>query len=78
MKLETNIKGIPCLVNVMTFTKVPPDPTTWVSALDFYGYTEIEFEVLDRRGSPAPWLERKLDDEERSRIEGEIADYYAD
>lgn len=34
-----------------------------------YGYSEVEFDVYGRTGYPAPWLERKMTDEDRSRIE---------
>lgn len=42
--------------------------------MDCYGYTEVEFEVLDRRGYPAPWLERKLNSGDKNAIEQEIID----
>jgi hypothetical protein len=34
-----------------------------------------DWEVLDRRGRPAPWLERKLTDRERSRIDDEVFEH---
>ena len=34
-----------------------------------------DWEVLDRRGRPAPWLERKLNDRERSRIDDEVFEH---
>jgi hypothetical protein len=40
--------------------------------MDYYGYSECEWEVLDRNGRPAAWLERKLTDADRSRIDQEI------
>jgi hypothetical protein len=42
--------------------------------MDYYGYSESEWDVLDRRGRPAAWLERKLTDDDRQRIEQEIAE----
>ena len=39
---------------------------------DCYGYTDIEFDVLDRKGYKAPWLKRKLTDSDRERIETEL------
>ena len=39
---------------------------------DCYGYAEIEFTVLDRRGREAPWLTRKLTPDDVERIETEI------
>ena len=41
--------------------------------MDYYGYEEIEFSVLDRKGYPAAWLERKLGPRERERITDEIS-----
>jgi hypothetical protein len=40
--------------------------------MDYYGYHEVEFDVYDRRGYRAAWLERKMTDEDRARIETEI------
>jgi hypothetical protein len=34
-----------------------------------------EWEVRDRRGRPAPWLERKLTEAERKRIDQQVFDY---
>jgi hypothetical protein len=42
--------------------------------VDYRGYTECEFDILDRRGRPAFWLERKASDEDRQRIEQEITE----
>jgi len=44
------------------------------SDMDYYGYTESEWVVLDSRGRPAAWLERKLTDADRSRIEQEVSE----
>ena len=70
--MHTTISGIPCLVAVTYFYKQPPLGPNCDSDWDCFGYTHIDFDVLDRRGRPAPWLERKLTDVERERIEAEI------
>ena len=44
------------------------------SEIDARGWVESEFEVLDRRGNPAPWLERKLTEQITADIENEIAE----
>jgi hypothetical protein len=72
MKIESNVCGIPCRINVTRLTVQAPLGPRADSDWDCYGYTEIEFNVLDRRGRPAPWLERKLTPGEVSRIENEI------
>lgn len=66
-KIEATICGIPCLVEVDTFNVVKgnccadnPD--------DYYGYTEIEFTVYDRKGYIAKWLEKKMTREDISNI----------
>lgn len=71
-RFESNIQGIPCLIEITEYLKVKGDPTTWASDWDFYGYTESEWNVRDRRGYRAAWLENKLTDADRERIEIEI------
>lgn len=73
----STISGIPCQIEVTRYLCVPPwrgSAQTCPSDLDYYGYTEIEFRVLDRRGRPAAWLERKLSPAVVSRIEAECAE----
>ena len=73
--LESSISGIPCGIHVESCTVVPPfrgSPYACDSADDYYGYAEIEFTVLDRKGYPAPWLANKLTPAETRRIEDEI------
>jgi hypothetical protein len=77
--IETRVAGIPCLISVTHFDSVRGSYSyNAPSDMDYYGYTEVEFEVLDRRGRPAPWLERKLTSKERERIEQEIAENMVD
>lgn len=75
MQIESNIQGIPCLIEVTTFSRVKPWRgciSNCPSSDDYYGYSEIEFDVLDRKGYRAKWLERKMTAEDKSRIESEI------
>jgi len=69
--VKTTIAGIPCEIDVLGIYVQKPIPNA-DSDHDFTGYTDIEFVVCDRRGRPAPWLEAKLTDAERCRIETEI------
>ena len=74
---DSHIQGIPCQVLVTHFHHQPPwRGSAWTapSSDDYYGYTEVEFEILDRRGYPAPWLERKMTERDRERIEQEVID----
>ncbi len=72
MEIETRIAGIPCVVRVDYASYTKPDPSNWVSDWDFYGGWDLNWEVCDRRGRPAPWLEKKLDKYECKRIEEEL------
>ena len=68
--METRIAGIPCRVEMTHCFVQRPLGRNCDSDLDCYGYSEVEFDVLDRNGRPAPWLEKKLSENERSEIEG--------
>ena len=70
--IEASIQGIPCLVHPTYVLVVPPwkgSAHTCPSDLDYYGYAEVEFDVYDRKGYPAAWLERKMDQDDREKIE---------
>jgi len=74
-EIETRVAGIPCIVGVTYFESVRGSYSYHAASdMDYHGYTECEFEVLDRRGRKAPWLERKLTDKIINEIEQEIAD----
>ena len=67
--LDIKIDGIPCKARILTYHVVKGDPTTWASDLDFYGYTELKYEILDRKGYRAHWLDRII---EKKNLENEI------
>ncbi len=72
LTFDHRICGIPCQIQVTYFHNEPPwsgSAETAPSDLDYYGYCELEFDVLDRRGRKAEWLERKLDEESTAEIE---------
>ena len=74
-EIESRVAGIPCLIGVSHFDCVRGSYSyNAASDMDYYGYSESEWDVLDRRGRPAAWLERKLTDDDRRRIEQEIAE----
>lgn len=74
-EIESKVAGIPCLIGVTEFSSVRGSYSyNAPSDMDYYGYSESEWDVLDRRGRPAAWLERKLTNDDRQRIEQEIAE----
>ena len=70
--MNTHIAGIPCLVQVDYFFVQKPLGPRADSDLDCYGYTEIDFTVLDRKGYEAPWLAKKMTSEDKERIKDEL------
>lgn len=67
--IASKVSGIPCLIDVTHFNKVCGSfSREAASDMDYHGWTDIEFTVCDKRGKPAPWLERKMTDEEYQDI----------
>ena len=77
-EFDTTCCGIPCTVRV---TYWEPYRAAKVNGPPEYCYPaeggEGEWEILDRKGRPAPWLEKKLqnDARESERLEQEVFDY---
>ncbi|MGI9141975.1 MAG: hypothetical protein ACR2IJ_02185 [Fluviibacter sp.] len=68
--LEARVAGIPCLVDVHYVSIVQGSfRYDAPSDLDYLGYTELDYTICDRRGRPAPWLERKATTQDISDIE---------
>ena len=75
--MNTRICGIPCQIEVTRYypairarTWGPPE----------YCYPsepeEIEIEVLDRRGRPAPWLQRKMSERDYEGVFQELREMW--
>lgn len=60
------VDGIPAIAQVTHYHNEPgargASAHSYDSDADYYGYTELDFEVRDRKGYQARWLERKFDD----------------
>lgn len=75
--MQSHVAGIPCQIKVdRVFVQKPNSMAD--NPDDYFGYTDIEFTVCDRKGYLAPWLERKMTEEDVSRIEQEILEYQND
>ncbi len=73
MNIESHVAGIPCVIQIDyvhvtkgNYSRQAETPS------EYYGESTVEFTVLDRKGYPAPWLEKKLTDADINRIETEI------
>lgn len=71
MMLDAVVCGIPCKVNVIRADYSPPNCRA-DNPDDYYGGYDIEFEICDRKGRPAPWLENKMSRADEDKLIGEI------
>jgi hypothetical protein len=72
--IEARIAGIPCLIEVTHYAaRVPGRYSGPPERCCPDEPEEVEFEVRDRRGRPAPWLARKMDEDDRAEVERLIA-----
>ena len=69
-EFDTTVCGIPCIVRVLSWERYVPAK---VSGPPEYCYPSEggygEWEILDRRGRPAPWLEKKMTAKDEAKIE---------
>lgn len=62
--------GLPCQIGVVEFKQVKGSfSRNAPSDVDYYGYTEVEYDILDRKGRRAGWIEKRMtnDDHDRAR-----------
>lgn len=67
MLFYMHVKGIPCIAKVTYYLEKDADPfahTDW----DYYGYTEIEYDLFTRKGRPANLLKKFITTEEDDLI----------
>lgn len=77
--IAVSIQGIPCQVEVTYFYSKPGTYSRQAETPDeYYGCTEIEFDVYDRKGYPAEWLARKMTDDDREAIQARILEAHDD
>lgn len=67
MNLPIRAHGIPALAKVTSF--IPYTPASWDEPADGH---EVCWQLCDRNGRPAPWLERQVTDTERRAIEANL------
>lgn len=77
LTFDHRIAGIPCVIRVDHFFRQDADIGTWSSDLDCSGYIEAEYTICDRRGRPAPWLERKRTPDDDTEIMAEIDNIFS-
>lgn len=75
-EFEYTCCGIPCIIRVLSWESHRP---AYIGGPPENCYPaeggEGEWEVLDCRGRPAPWLEAKMSHKERLRIDEAVFDH---
>lgn len=70
--LDMTVAGIPAKIEILSASPGRPAQTYGPPEKCYPGEPpEIEYRILDRRGRPAPWLERKI---EGTREEDDLYD----
>ena len=79
---DSRVAGIPCQIGVLEYKHHAPLSAHQAhSDIEFYGFTETDYVILDRRGNPAPWLQNKLGDDSdilieiQEQMEAELCEY---
>ena len=78
-EIEHHICGIPCLIGVLEYEGYVPayingPPENCYPAEGGYG----EYEILDTKGRPAPWLEKKMTAKDEAAVQEAIFNYMED
>lgn len=76
--IDVKIDNIPAKVRVTNLEYYQRNKNDWSSDIDFYGGFDFNFEILDRKGYKAKWLEGKLDNINiRHNVEDQIVECLA-
>lgn len=81
VNLHFVLAGIPCLIGVESYSGQKPfkgSAHNCNSDWDYYGFEDIEYTILDRKGYKAEWLARKITPRIEEEINRKISDYFSD
>jgi hypothetical protein len=77
--VEFTLGGIPCQIGVIDYTCVKGSYSYHAASdWDYHGYTDLEYDILDRKGYRAKWLDYKIDSDAEAEIEEAVANYFKD
>ena len=72
LTISCRVQGIPAQARLLSYSPFRDGrrghPDSWLPDEPEY----LEYEILDRRGYSAPWLERKLTPDDRTSIESAL------
>ena len=75
-EIESRVCGIPCIIGVVGYDAYVP---AYTSGPPEHCYPseggDGDYEILDRRGRPAPWLAKKMTAKDEDRVRAKIYEY---
>ena len=75
-EIEHTVCGIPCIIGVIDYTSVKGSYSyNAPSDMDYHGYTECDWELLDRKGYRANWLAKKMTSRDEDSINEAISNH---
>jgi len=79
--VDCNSLSFPCQIGVLTFDVIPPwrgNIMDCDSDVDYYGYTDFEFDLLDEDGAVLDGAYEKLSQREIDGLEDEVLEHYSE
>lgn len=76
MEFDTTVCGIPCIVRVTYWEAYDPGCTSGPPERCYPAEGgDGEWEILDRNGRPAPWLENKMTERDKQILARKVFNY---
>jgi hypothetical protein len=76
--IDVTARGIPCMANVTTYRFWRGRGVYADNDIDAEDHYTFDFEIVDRRGRPAPWITDKMTDSQWADVERQIIEYFDD
>lgn len=73
--ISHRLAGIPCLIGVRMCKKYPPNPNA-DNPDDYYGYWDVDYDILDQKGKAAAWLENKATKSDHDDIFNRVVEVF--
>jgi hypothetical protein len=73
-EIEATVCGMPCIIGVIEYSSVAGDSRA-DSDWDYNGYTDCDWEILDRKGYRANWLAKKMTVKDELAVEEAITNH---
>lgn len=75
-QIEASVQGVPVILGIKYFERHEGSGSMYSAAtdLDYYGWVEYDYDVLDEEGKPAKDLEIQITEKDEDRFYGLIVE----